>query len=417
MSRIRTLLFLSVLGLASARGGETTTNLDADAWVAITHVQAALNLTNYEHLADGIILSNASHYVHLYAGRRTTTIDGASVWLQLPPRDASTNDLRDILVADYINLLQPILLATAAPPVRLRIVLDAGHGGEDTGARSLSPDIHEKDVALDITRQTAKLLKAGGQQVFLTRSRDLFQTLGERSRFAASHHAQLFVSIHANSSPSNHLAMGTETYILPSPGFSGTAELTHGPTNACPGNAFDAASALLGFTIHRHCAPIAAMDRGLKHGRYYVLKEAPCPATLIECGFLTNTNDAARLANAEYRKKFAEAIAAGILDYARLSWHPMSQPPAVTPTNEPDEWHDENPPTLTTNCPASHASIPTALPEATTCSTNAPALPLINTNLLQDVREGDRPLNVREGDRPLNVREGERPLKPQEPAL
>ncbi len=118
---------------------------------------------------------------------------------------------------------------------------------------------------------------------------------------------------------SNHLALGIESYILPAAGFSNTGDLAHGPTNACPGNHFDTANALLGFAIQRRCAPLSAMDRGLKHARYYVLKEAPCPAVLIECGFLTNTNDAARLGDAAYRQKLADAITAGILDYTALS--------------------------------------------------------------------------------------------------
>ena len=300
--------------------------------MSITNLQASLGLTNGEHLADGLSLSNASHALHLFAGRRNATIDGVSVWFHLPPRDASTNDLRDVARVDYANLLQPILLATAMPPEHLRIVIDAGHGGDDTGARSAPPEVLEKDVALDIARHVAAILTDAGQMVLLTRAHDSFEPLGERTRFAATHHAHLFVSIHANSSPSNHLAMGAETYILPAPGFSGTAEIAHGPTNACPGNRFDAANALLGFAIHRRCAPLSGMDRGLKHARYFVLKEAACPAALVECGFLTNTNDTTRLGDPVYLTKFAEAIAAGILDYTCLTSQPASIAPPVTVT-------------------------------------------------------------------------------------
>ena len=336
MSCARNLLLFLAFGVACARGAEPATNLGPIAWYSITNAQTALGLTNSEHLSDGLVLSNASHVLHLFAGRRTATLDGVNVWLHLPPWDAASNDLRDVTRVDYDNLLQPILLATAVPPTHPWIVLDAGHGGEDTGARSAAPEVREKDVSLDIARRVSAQLTAAGQHVFLTRKHDVFEALGERTRFAAAHHAQIFISIHANSAPSNHLAMGAETYILPAPGFSGTAELAHAPTNACPGNRFDAANALLGFTIHRHCAPLTDMDRGLKRARYFVLKEAPCPAVLIECGFLTNTNDATRLADAAYRQKFADAITAGILDYSSLASHPASfTPPAVTMTNEP----------------------------------------------------------------------------------
>ena len=319
MSYFRNLLLSLAIGVSFVRGAESVTNLESIAWMSITNLSVVLGLTNIEHLADGLVFSNATHTLHLFAGRRSATIDGTTVWLQLPPRDASTNDLRDVACVDYDNLLKPILLATAAAPAHLQIVLDAGHGGEDAGARSTAPDLHEKDIALDIARHVADQLTNAGQCVFLTRTNDTFETLGERTRLAAAHHGQLFVSIHANSSPSNHLATGAETYILPIAGFSSTGETAHAPTNACAGNHFDAANALLGFSIQRRCAPVTAMDRGLKHARYFVLKEASCPAVLVECGFLTNTNDASRLADTAYRQQFANALAAGILDYASFA--------------------------------------------------------------------------------------------------
>ena len=324
MSCARNLLLFLAIGLACARGAEPATNTEAGAWIPIAHVQAALGLTSSERLADGLVLSNAFHVLHLFSGRRSATIDGVCAWLHLPPRDAATNDLRDVARVDVDNLLQPVLLAIAAPPAQLRIVLDAGHGGDDTGARSAAPEVREKDVSLEIARHVASRLTAAGQQAFLTRTHDVYEPLGERTRFAAAHHAQLFVSIHANSAPSNHLAMGAETYILPAPGFPGTGEFAHAPTNACPGNRFDVPNALLGFAIHRRCAPLTGMDRGLKRARFFVLKESPCPAVLFECGFLTNTNDAALLGNAAYRRKLADAIAAGILDYTCLALpHPV----------------------------------------------------------------------------------------------
>ncbi|MEI8242294.1 MAG: N-acetylmuramoyl-L-alanine amidase [bacterium] len=333
MPFIRTLLLLLMIGAACARGVETAANPETVAWVPVTHIMTSLGLTQVEHLADGLLLSNVSHSVHLFAGRRSMTIDGATAWLHLPPRDATTNDLRDVARVDFETLLQPILLATSGPPAGLRIVLDAGHGGDDTGARSAAPEIREKDVALDITHLVAAQLTAAGQHVFLSRPRDAFETLGDRTRFAAAHQAQVFVSIHANSARSNQLAMGAETYILPAHGFAGT-DAGNGLTNACAGNRFDAANARLGFSIHRRCAPLTGMDRGLKRARYFVLKEAPCPAVLVECGFLTNTNDTTRLGDPAYRRNLADAIAAGILDYTRLS-PPRDLPPAANAACRP----------------------------------------------------------------------------------
>lgn len=320
---------LSVLWFARpARAAEPATNGEA-AWMPLSQAAALLGMAAPVPLPDGCLLSNATHAVRFSAGHRSAVMDGVNVWLHLPPREAASNDLRDIAAADYATLLQPLLSATSAAPSRLRIALDAGHGGEDTGASSARPAVHEKEITLDIAQHVARKLSAAGHHVLQTRPRDTYEPLGERVRAAAARQAQLFVSIHANSAPSNHLATGIETYILPAAGFTGTGDTFHGLTNACPGNRFDARNALLGFALQRQCAPLAAMDRGLKHARYFVLKESPCPAALVECGFLTNTNDAARLGDAAYRRHLADAIAAGLLDYARL------QLPDAPTTNRP----------------------------------------------------------------------------------
>jgi N-acetylmuramoyl-L-alanine amidase len=320
-------LLLLLAGTASAHAAEISSNTESVAWTPIAHIQNRLGLTNMEHRAEGLVLSNAAHVLYLFAGRRNATLDGTTVWLHLPPRDAATNDLRDVTRADFDTLLRPLLSATAAPPPAVQIVLDAGHGGEDSGARTANGAVQEKQVVLDIARQVASQLTAAGLQPILTRTGDVTVTLGERMRLAAAQHAQLFISIHANSSPSNLYAMGAETYILPVAGFNGVAENGHGQTNACPGNRFDGANTQLGFYLHRRYAPLTDMDRGLKRKRLFVLKEASCPAALIECGFLTSTNDANHLAEGSYRQKLADAIAAGILDYVSYGATGLAPPP------------------------------------------------------------------------------------------
>ena len=157
MPRIPALLAALAIGVARAHDAESAGNGDTVTWTPLAAIQTCLGLTNRTRLPDGIAFSNATRSISLFAGRRTAVLDGASVWLQASPRDASTNDLRDVARADYETLLQPILLATSVPPARLRIVLDAGHGGDDTGARSTAPDVREKDVALDIVRLVVRV--------------------------------------------------------------------------------------------------------------------------------------------------------------------------------------------------------------------------------------------------------------------
>jgi N-acetylmuramoyl-L-alanine amidase len=326
MPRTHLLTLAGLLAAALARGGATN---DA-AWVPIdAALVQGLGLTGVLRTADGLTLSNASHVLQLCAGRRGATIDGVMVWLHLPPREAGSNDLREVARADFDAVLQPLLWRTNGAPARLRVVIDAGHGGTDAGAGAAGAPLAEKDVTLDVARRVAARLRAAGDEVWLTRTNDVYLTLQERTRVASRHDAQVFLSIHANSSPHNPLAAGAETFVLPAPGCSGTAEHPGAALEACPGNRFDATNTVLGFAIHRRCSALAWSDRGLKRARYVVLKEAPCPAALVECGFLTSANDAALLGRAAYRAQLAAAIAAGIRDFAAVA--PRPEAPSWTP--------------------------------------------------------------------------------------
>jgi N-acetylmuramoyl-L-alanine amidase len=83
-----------------------------------------------------------------------------------------------------------------------------------------------------------------------------------------------------------------------------------------PGNAHDAASAVLGFSIQRRLVRDTQMaDRGLRYARFSVLKNSPCAAALVECGFLSNPTEARRLADPAHRDRIARSIAQGIMDY------------------------------------------------------------------------------------------------------
>jgi N-acetylmuramoyl-L-alanine amidase len=329
-------LFL-LLGIAALRAAEPFT-VETAAWVSCSNAFVkTLALTNAARTDDGLVFSNRAHMARLFAGKRNMLLDGVSVWLHLPPRDAATNDLRDITRADFDTVFYPLLSATAAPPAKLRIVLDAGHGGEDRGAcdAPAAPTAIEKEITLDIALETARILKKHGQQVWLTRSSDVYVTLPDRPRIAEQHQAQLFVSIHANFPAINPLAHGAETYVVPAAGYAITAEQNHNQVEACAGNRHDARNALLGYLLQRHCAIDASMDRGLKRARYLVLRDAVCPAALVECGFLYNSNDAARLNSRAYRRELAARIADGILDYASLTPRPPVELPAALPPPAP----------------------------------------------------------------------------------
>jgi N-acetylmuramoyl-L-alanine amidase len=131
-------------------------------------------------------------------------------------------------------------------------------------------------------------------QVRLTRSSDYFVSLQGRTDMANRMNADLFVSIHANSAGrSKPHVSGLETYYFQS-GRS------------------------LAATIHRNVLRrVNVKDRKVRQARFYVLRKSAMPAVLVETGFVTGTEDAAKLTNSGYQKQMAEAIAAGIIEYIR----------------------------------------------------------------------------------------------------
>ena len=266
------------------------------------------------------VVGNPQFSLILRPDGRRVTLMGIEVWLQqaLPSAAHRAGWLHR---ADVERLIDPIL-RPAAHLGGLRaatVVLDPGHGGRDGGAVGFG-NILEKDLALEMARAVRTRLAVAGLKVHLTRETDVLVALDERPRIAAARGADLFVSIHFNAAePGSH---GIETYILSKAGAPSTHTVDqrlsprYRPLNA---NHHDAANAVLGFHLQRQLVRrTGAQDRGLRHARFAVLREAPCPAALVECGFLTDPEEARRLADPAYRERIAEGLARGILEYARI---------------------------------------------------------------------------------------------------
>ena len=185
-------------------------------------------------------------------------------------------------------------------PVRRRIakvVLDAGHGGKDTGAKSVRSGV-EKTIVLDTTLRIARLLEAQNVEVILTRSTDKFITLDERSNISNRRKADLFVSIHADSA-ANRQARGYTVFVAP-----------ESPSKA---------ARALANAIDKRMAAMGVSSRGVKkaYKPWRVLMRTKAPAVLIELGFLSNYSDARQLANPAHRQMLARGIAKGIMDRVR----------------------------------------------------------------------------------------------------
>ena len=227
----------------------------------------------------------------------------------------------------------------ATAPLRV-IVLDAGHGGHDSGA--VGPGgLQEKDLVLDVTRRVARLVEERlGVKAVLSRDGDHFVPLRDRTSFANKERADLFVSIHANAHRET-ASTGVETYFLSSEATDSGARQVAALENATvqlektPGRSgrLDAIKAILWdlaqseFQLESSRLAEVVQDsitqslrmpnRGIKQAGFYVLGGAAMPAILIEIGFVTNPTEEKRLKDSKYRDEIARAIYAGLADYKK----------------------------------------------------------------------------------------------------
>ncbi len=223
-------------------------------------------------------------------------------------------------------------------PGHFLVMIDPGHGGYDPGTQS-SAGAQEKDLALQIATRLKAALEARGIRAELTRSTDVFISLAERTRIANSAGADLFVSIHLNSSP-NTDTTGIEVYYLNNTTDRATIRLARMENGGADGygapndsnlnyiltdmrqnyKAIEAAS--LARMIDAQT--VADLDAGLglnvnalgaKMGPFYVLVGAHMPAVLVECGFMSNAAEAARLQSPQYQEVTAGAVATAVVHY------------------------------------------------------------------------------------------------------
>ena len=251
----------------------------------------------------------------------------------------------------YISDSDAYLLPALLAPTRFlshhrceTVIIDPGHGGEYPGASGFG-GVSEKKLTLDIARRVRDRLRDTGLMVYLTRDRDRGfssdrnKDLIERSRRADYYRADLFVSIHFNAS-GDHTATGLETYVAPATGHPATAQLVlrqRRISNRTITNQFDAASTILAQYVQKGIVAFAkSVDRGIKRANFMVLQNAPCPAILVECGFLSNRQECERILSENFRNALADGIAAGILTYAsRAREGRFSLLPRPTPATLP----------------------------------------------------------------------------------
>jgi N-acetylmuramoyl-L-alanine amidase len=170
---------------------------------------------------------------------------------------------------------------------------------------------------LTFARELREVLLRAGVEVLMTRDRDVFIDLKDRTAHANKVKAHLFVSIHYNAAAATS-ASGAETFCLtPAGQFSTHDPSNRGTTRVEPGNRFDALNVRAAHAVHRSLiTALRSTDRGVKRSRFTVLTDLTCPGILIEAGFLSNRAEAINLSKESHRERIAQAIAEGIIAYA-----------------------------------------------------------------------------------------------------
>ena len=189
------------------------------------------------------------------------------------------------------------------------VYLDAGHGGYDPGASYFG--ISEKSLTLAIQSHVKAKLESEGYQVVTTRTSDTYVDLTDRSRAANASESDIFVSIHINASGSS-ASQGIETYYYqPYAEYPSRINATYhaNPTRLSMSDTL--ANAIQSSLINA----TGAQNQGVKRQTFAVLRETTAPAVLLELGFLSNPQEAARLNTSAYQETLANAIVAGIKRY------------------------------------------------------------------------------------------------------
>jgi N-acetylmuramoyl-L-alanine amidase len=201
--------------------------------------------------------------------------------------------MRPIVLAAVAALAALFLSGCAGPGGVGRfgtVVLDAGHGGIDKGARGIDGSL-EKKYALDTAKRVERGLKRNGYRVIMTRRGDYFVPLPTRVAMSNRQRGAVFVSIHYNWARRSS-AYGTETF--------------HYSSRSYP----------LAANIQRELSRLSN-NRGVKRARFHVLRNNARPAVLVEGGFLSNPSEARKIRSPFYRQRLADAIVRGIIKSSR----------------------------------------------------------------------------------------------------
>lgn len=217
-------------------------------------------------------------------GTRLTVIKTKYHWLYVKTGQNKFGWVADWMISP--NYTQPIKSLKNAT-----IVLDPGHGGNDSGAVS-THNTNEKTYTLRFAKEVAKKLREKGAKVYLTRNKDTYVSLAARPRLAEQVHADAFISFHFDSAPETNVASGYTTYYY-----------------------HQKSSLSLAKKINNSFGALALDNRGVDFGDFLVIRDNTRPSILLEMGYINSERDFEQISSRLYKNKVSTQIVAGLEKY------------------------------------------------------------------------------------------------------
>ena len=237
------------------------------------------------------------------------------------------------MLRKYLAFL--LLLLSSLTLMSFTVVIDAGHGGHDTGAAGLKMKVQEKDLNLTVAKQLAAKIQAKYPEVkvILTRDTDVFLPLQQRADIANKNHADLFISIHTNAAE-NRNACGAETFILGTErmednldvamrenavmkleedqtvyqGFDPNSVESYILFELMQNQYMDNSLVFAELVQNQFVGTLQRANRGVRQAAFWVLLKSACPSVLVEMGFLSNAEEEKWLASADGKTGIVNGI-------------------------------------------------------------------------------------------------------------
>ena len=256
----------------------------------------ALSVYSPEPAAEYCMLYRGVNRFKLHPDRQYAVFNNIPIQLPVAP-SYGKNRIYQVVPIVMSGIIDPLM--TGAIPFRSvrRILLDPGHGAHDSGA--VGQISREKHLNLLLAQEIRKTLTRQGFQVVMTRSQDTFLSLPDRVALVKKHKADIFISIHHNSSRNNPQAAGIECFARRFPRPEDTM-----------------LAVLLQRELIRYTGSV---NRGVKFANFAVLRNNPVPSVLIEAGFISNKSEEKLLADPRRHREAARAVAAAVTAYAELA--------------------------------------------------------------------------------------------------